>query len=183
MNKLIILHGSGGTSKDHWFPYLKKNFTAVGWEVVIPDMPGTEDPQLLEQLNFVEENLDLNEDTVLIAHSLGCPLVMSLLEKSSVKIKKAVLVAGLYDATRPEFSDLDYLQESYDWKSIKQNCDEFIFLHSTNDPWDCDEKEADFVFKQLGGTKIMIEDMGHFGSDTHNLPCKELPIVIKLIED
>lgn len=157
MKQLIILHGSGGTSNDHWFPYLRSHFEEKGWEVVVPDMPGTDDPQLVDQLSFVQENLTLTSETV--------------------------LVAGLYNAARPEFNELSYLQTSYDWQKIKGQCDQFIFLHSTNDPWDCDEQEADFAFKQLGGTKIMMENMGHFGSDTHNMPCKELPILVKLIED
>jgi len=179
MNKLVIFHGSGGTSEDHWFPSLHKYFAEHGWQVTAPDFPNSGTPNLDEWLEAAQ-SLDLDEETVLVAHSLGCPFVMSLLERSTAKVKKAVLVAGLYDESR--FPDLDFLQAEYDWSKIKTNCDEFVFVHSTNDPWNCDEQEADLAFDKLGGTKIIMEGQGHFGSDSHNQVYLDFPLVADLVK-
>lgn len=179
MKNLALIHGSGGHGEVFWLPYIKAHFQALDWTVSNPNFPdGAE--QTLENWLAVANEIDLNDQSVLVGHSLGCPLIMSWLQGSNVKIKKAVLVAGLYQKER--FSDLNFLEE-YDWKKIKQNCEEFIFVHSTNDPWKCDEQEADYAFSRVGGTKIMLDEQGHFGSGTHNQEYPEFPLLIKLIED
>ena len=75
------------------------------------------------------------------------------------------------------------MQDEYDWEKIKGNAKEIIFINSTNDPFECDEKEADYGFSKLGGTKIIMEGQGHFGSGRHKQVYKEFPLLLKLIAD
>jgi len=179
MKQLGLFHGSGGNGDVFWLPYLKNHFEAEGWEVINPDFPNSDKPLLAPWVSTAQESFVMNSETVLVGHSLGCPLIMSLLQRSDVKIDKAILVAGLYDNTR---FDHPFLEE-YDWEMIKKNCKQFVFIHSTNDPWDCDEQEADLAFGNLGGTKIIRENQGHFGSTTKKQEYPEFPLLIKLIED
>lgn len=73
------------------------------------------------------------------------------------------------------------LQDSYDWKKIKANVKDIIFINSVNDPWGCDAAQGRFMFDNLGGTQIVRND-GHFGSTTYNQPYPEFPLLKKLIE-
>jgi len=48
---------------------------------------------------------------------------------------------------------------------------------------DCDEKEVDFVFRKLEGTKIVMTDQGNFGSKKFANPYPAFTFLSKLIED
>ncbi|MEK7097066.1 MAG: alpha/beta hydrolase, partial [Patescibacteria group bacterium] len=73
-------------------------------------------------------------------------------------------------------------QKKYNWKKIKKNASNFIFINSDNDPWSCDEKQGFYMFKKLGGTLIIREGEGHMGSNSFNQPYKTFPLLEKLLE-
>ena len=136
------------------------------------------------------KNADFTNETIMIGHSSGCPLILSILEKISVRIKKAILVAGfarkLNKVDKPSLKKLEkavqpILQENYDWKKIKDHVKDIIFIHSDNDPWGCDDKEGLFMFRHLGGMLIIRHGEGHMGSDKFNQPYKEFPLLDRLL--
>ena len=48
--------------------------------VSVPAMPNSEKSDIKEWLPFVLENEKISEDMILIAHSSGCALILSILE-------------------------------------------------------------------------------------------------------
>lgn len=142
-------------------------------------MPNPDDERLDEWLPYVLENGEYNNETVLIGHSSGCPLILSLLERLKHPIKQAILVAGFASSISNEPKPI--LQEQYDWKKIRSNCLDFIFINSDNDPWGCDDKKGKEMQNHLGG-KLIIKHEGHFGSDKFKQPYKEFPLLIELID-
>lgn len=171
----------GATSKDQWFPYVKDHFESKGWEVTTPDIPDSSHPDLERWIAFVTERVVFDSETVLVGHSAGCPLIISLLERAGKPIKKAVLVAGFIEDIGSGVSPL--IQDSYDWVKIKKNCQEFIFVNSDNDPYHCDDKQGRIMLDKVGGMQIIIAGEGHFGTNEFNQPYPEFPFLIKLIED
>jgi predicted alpha/beta hydrolase family esterase len=94
----------------------------------------------------------------------------------------AILVAG-YARQKGERKVPELiLQDDYDWKKIKKNVKEIIFINSDNDPWGCNDIEGRYMFDHLGGTQIILHGEGHMGSDTFKQPYKEFPLLVKLIE-
>lgn len=73
------------------------------------------------------------------------------------------------------------LQGKYDWEKIKNNCGEYIFINSDNDPWGCDDKQGMEMWKKLGGRLILWHGEGHMGSDSFNQPYKEFPFLVSLV--
>ena len=131
-----------------------------------------------------------NNETLIIGHSSGCPLILSILENIDVKINKAVLVAGYArQLGKMENSSLKKLEkdaesillEKYDWMKIKENAKDIIFINSDNDPWGCDDKEGLYMFRHLGGTLIIRHGEGHMGSDKFKQPYKQFPLLEKLL--
>jgi hypothetical protein len=179
MKNVIILQGAGETIESFWLPYIKKELEASGYAVWLPQLPGIDNPQLKEVLQFVLKRGKFSEETLLIGHSAGCPLILSVLENIPVKIKKAILVAGYCEPLPAGANDI--LQKKYNWEKIKQNVDEIIFINSDNDPWGCDDKQGKIMFNNLGGTLIIRHGEGHMGSDKFNQPYKEFPFLLKLI--
>lgn len=126
---------------------------------------------------------EYTEDTVIIGHSAGAPLVLSVLENINVTVRKAILVAGF---ARPLRGDkgvpLPILQPSYDWNKIKKAAKDIIYINSENDPWTIDQEEGLYMWRKTGGTLIVREGDGHMGSDSFKQPYTRFPLLEKLLE-
>ena len=124
MKNVAIFHGTGGTPNHFWHPYLKEELEKQAYEVWVPQLPNTKNPDISEWLPYALENKNYDADTILIGHSAGCPLILSILEKLDKPIHQAILVAGftlpLDDNPEP------ILQEKYDWEKIRSNCNHFL---------------------------------------------------------
>ncbi|KKR95503.1 MAG: Alpha/beta fold family hydrolase [Candidatus Levybacteria bacterium GW2011_GWB1_41_21] len=180
MKNAIIFHGSGTTPDAVWQPWLKKELQKKGYSVSIPVLT-SDDPAALNVWLPLALKENYNDQTVLIGHSSGAPLTLSVLENLNVKVKQAILVAGFIS---PLLYDKGYnpiLQKKYDWNKIKKNANEFIFINSVNDPWGCNEEQGKAMFNKLGGSLIVNKE-GHMGSQKFNQPYKEFPFLLRLIE-
>ena len=190
MKNAILLHGSSSTPNSCWLPSIKKFLENQGYNVWVPQLPKPEAPDLKIQLPFVLKEGNFNKETILVGHSAGCPLVLSILENIDAKINKAVLVSGyariLQKQGESSLKKLEkdaepILQEKYNWKKIKQNVRDIVFINSDSDPWGCNDKEGYYMFQNLGGTLIIRHGEGHMGSDKFNQPYKEFPLLEKLL--
>lgn len=178
MKNAIILHGSGGGPESYWHPWLKGELEKRGYKVWVPQLPETKKPDLKNWLPYVLENGECDEETVLIGHSAGCPLILSVLENIGVIIRQAVLVSGFTNSVIGE--PMPILQEKYDWEKIKAHCESFVFINSDNDPWSCDDKQGRLMQDKLGG-ELVVTHEGHFGSTRFDDPCVELPKLLEVI--
>ena len=180
MKNVIIFHGTGGTPNSFWHPYLKKELEKRGYDVWVPALPDTDTPDLA---NWIPEALKgtFSTETILVGHSAGCPLILSILERIHIKISKAILVSG-YARNLWEKADIKILQQSYDWEKIKSHVENIFFINSDNDPWGCTDVEGRYMFDHLGGTLIIKHGEGHMGSDFYKQPYREFPLLVKLIE-
>ena len=120
-----------------------------------------------------------NNETILIRHSAGSPLILSVLENINIKINKAILVAGFSKPLNKNSERI--LQNKYDWNKIKNNIKEIIFINSDNDPWGCNDVQGRYMFDKLGGKLIILHGEGHIGSDTYHQPYKKFPLLKKLL--
>ncbi|MBI1862762.1 alpha/beta hydrolase [Candidatus Microgenomates bacterium] len=180
MKNAVFLVGTGETAKSFWWPYLEKALGYRGYSVSIPELPLSEKAVRDINLPIVMEKATFDKDTVIVGHSSGCPLALSVLENIDVKIKQLVLVAGFAINTSKD-EELPILQDTYDWKRIKSNVEDVVIINSVNDPWGCDDKQGRYIFDNLGGT-LIINNEGHMGSDSFNQPYEEFPLLIKLID-
>lgn len=176
MKNVILFHGTGCTPESYWFPYVKNELENKGYSVWIPQLPDADNPSLKKWLPYALENGAFSDETVLIGHSAGCPLILSILENLNTPVCKAILVSG-YARSLGEGSE-PILQKEYNWGKIKNNAKEFVFINSDNDPWGCDDKEGAYMFTHLGGTQIIKHGEGHMGSDSFHQPYKTFPLIV-----
>jgi predicted alpha/beta hydrolase family esterase len=180
MKNANIFHGTGCTPNSYWLPYLKRELEKRGYKVWVPNLPDADKPDIKKWLPVALKGIYTME-TVIVGHSAGGPLVLSILEHLQKTIRMAVLVAG-YARQKGEWKNPEkILQHSYNWKKIKNNVREIIYINSDNDPWGCNDIEGKYMFNHLGGT-LIIKHEGHMGSDTFKQPYKEFPLLVKLIE-
>lgn len=179
MKNAIILHGTGTKKDEFWFPYLKNELEKLGYKVWLPQLPNDEHPNLKEWVPFILSHGMFNEETVIIGHSAGAQVILSILEHIDVSIKKAILVAGYAKLLRQEVEGEN--EKEPDWDTIKLHSKEFIFINSDNDPWGNDDIQGKIMADNLGGRLIIRHD-GHMGSTTYNQPYTEFPLLVELVK-
>ena len=101
----VILHGYTGRNDKNFIPWLKHELEQRGAKVQAPQLPNTDNPTEVEQVQYVLDNVVFDENTVLIGHSLGGLVAMRVLEKLPHKIHHLMMVAP---AILPQFYDKDY---------------------------------------------------------------------------
>jgi len=180
MKNAIILHGTGDGPEMFWFPYVAAGLKERGFEVWLPQLPNADKPNLADWLPFIMGNGKFGEETVLIGHSAGAQVILSLLEDNDIKVKQAILVSG-YSKPLPKTANDPKNQDSYDWEKIRSKAGEFIFINSDNDPWQCTDAQGKIMADKLGGRVIVMHD-GHMGSQFHNQSYKEFPLILELIK-
>jgi hypothetical protein len=179
MKNAVILHGTGDSPDLFWFPCVAKGLREKGFDVWLPQLPNAEKPNLADWIPFILENGKFTKDSVLIGHSAGAQIILSLLENSEIKIKQAILVSG-YAKPLPKTENDPKNQDSFNWEKIKGKAGEFIFINSDNDPWGCTDAQGKIMADNLGGRLIVMHD-GHMGSQTHDQPYKKFPLLFELI--
>ena len=180
MRKAIIFHGTDCKPEDYWYQWLGNQLEAKGYKVEIPYNPDINHEPIDTFLPKVLKDHTFDSETVLIGHSSGSPLILSVLESIDIEIEQAILVAG-YSYPIGDGEPDPILLGEYKWGKIKQNCKDFIFINSANDPWGCNDKQGRFMFDKLGGTQVIVNE-GHFGSGSFNQPYPEFPLLESLIK-
>ena len=140
----------------------------------------SEKPNFSKQMKFLEKLVKLDNETVIIGHSLGTQLAMRLAER--YKYQAMILVGGW------DFNDLTKGIESF-WKTkinhakiIKNTKNRFV-IHSDNDPY-VTKLVAEDMANRLQAKFVLIEKGGHFQeSDGYKKFPKLLEVVLELINE
>lgn len=179
----VMLHGSHAGSNSYWFPYVREKLEGRGYSVSVPQLPDPESPSLDLWLPIALRE-DYLSETILVAHSVGSALALSVLENIKNRIRLAVLVAG-YSTPLPglEAETRPTVQTSYNWARISQNVGDLFLIHSDNDPWGCDDQQGRAILDNIGkGSLIIRKGEGHMGSDLFNQPYPCFPLLLGLVD-
>jgi len=165
MVNVIIIHGTYGHPGENWFPWLKSELEKEEYSVFVPKF-STPENQSLEKWNkeFAKYRKYLNQDAVVVGHSLGAPFLLNVLETLDKPIKAAFFVSGNTGLLgNPQFDKLNksFVDRTFDWKKIKKNCPKFFVFHSNNDPY-VPLKKAEELAKNLNVKLILVKNAGHF---------------------
>jgi len=180
MKNAIILHAMEDTPEDHWYPWLKQELEKKGYEVWVPQLPDTNNPQLSQWVPCILEGGKFNEETVIIGHSAGGACVLAVLEELNIKIAQAIVVSGF--SFYPGGDGI--VKPSYDWQKIQNNVGEFVIITSDNDPYGHDEVRGRVMLEMLamdGSVQILVKGQRHF-SITDDPKYKEFPLLLRLVK-
>ena len=167
----------GSSPQEFWWPWLIEALQKNGIEVWAPELPQKDTPDLSVWTPWVQERATFNGETIMVGHSAGAPLVLSLLEKIPVTIKKSVLVSGFITPIPNMPPDNPMLMPHADWEKIRRQGRDFTFIHSDNDPWGCDAAQGETMRQKLGGTLVVMTGQGHFGSNVFKQAYSTFPML------
>lgn len=180
MKNAIILHAMDDSPEKHWYPWLKSQLDRKGYDVWAPQLPDDKNPQINVWVPFVLSNGKFSEETVIIGHSAGAAVILSILEELNTRVHQTILVSGF--SFYPGGDGI--LKPAYDWEKIKSNVGEMIFINSDNDPYGHNDVRARIMLEMLdmpGSVQIIMKGQGHMTVDKSNQKYREFPLLLKLI--
>jgi predicted alpha/beta hydrolase family esterase/8-oxo-dGTP pyrophosphatase MutT (NUDIX family) len=93
--KVLLVHGFEGNSQAVWFPWMKSELEARGFEVIVPELPDSAHPQIdtwIDTLSPILENF--TEEDIVVGQSLGSKAIIHAIDKVGKKVKHVYLVAS-----------------------------------------------------------------------------------------
>lgn len=164
MSNIFILHGIYGNPEENWFPWLHTELEQKGYTVYVPHLP-TKQPLKPQDWweAFAEYENKIDEDSVIVGHSLGCAFGLKIIEKHPVKA--AYFVAPAWGVTNNEFDPVmeAVANQDFNFNTIKKHCSNFTVFHADNDPYLAVER-GETLAKELGADFHLVEGAGHFNA-------------------
>ncbi|WP_067134295.1 RBBP9/YdeN family alpha/beta hydrolase [Microtetraspora malaysiensis] len=162
--KAWIFHGYAASPEDHWFPWLAKELDAAGIPTTIPALPAAEDPDPVRWVDAVRATVGQpDEDSIIVAHSLGCLTVLRHLSTLSGpwRLGALVLVSGFVDRL-PALPSLDsYIESGCDVQGLGDHVGRLTLIRSDEDPF-VPTGHTDRLARLLGTSARVVPGAGHF---------------------
>lgn len=164
MPKAFLFHGTGGHSKENWFPWMRKELESRGYETVIPDFPDADAPLPEKWYPVLDALVDQVEpDSIVIGHSLGGLIALRFLERIHTIINVVALVSPTLGIMPIKYIEGDhpFLEGGCDWDVIRSHTQHSIVFHSDNDPFVC-MANGERAAQELGVELSFVANAGHF---------------------
>ena len=173
--KYLILHGSFSTTNSNWIPWLKSKLEARGETVIVPQMPIGVGKQNFDSWSAVFDQLNIDEETVIIAHSIAPVFVYKYLILHKQKVAKLFFVCGFnnYLGIDKDYDSVNEPMFTDELEKVKDYCSDIACFYSENDPYvsyDAEKTCADTLTKN----QIVIKDGGHLNSESGYTEFEEL---------
>jgi hypothetical protein len=186
MKNAVLVHGWGGSPQKDWLPWAKKELEKIGFNVIVPEMPDTENPRIGSWVStLVGLNINPLDENIFIGHSIGCQAILRFLERqnNNFKIDKLILIAPWWFLNLASDKEKEiakpWLESLVDFNKIKTKVGKTICVFSDNDPVVPLHKNINFFKERLDVEIIIKENMGHF---TQEEGITELPFLADLIK-
>lgn len=182
MAQVYVIHGYTASPEENWFPWLIDNAQQHQVSLKVLRL----DPSMVPNLNVWEQQMQqqieaIDEESIFIAHSLGCIATLHFLSKKlqQQKIKKLILVAG-FNTGLGRLPQVDPFIDAakIDFELLKQQISHRVVIYSQADT----HVLPQFSLEQahcLEAEIIVAKHQGHF-IDSEG--CTELPEVWQLIQ-
>lgn len=167
MENYIILHGSFGSKDGNWFPWLKKELENKNQNVLVPQMPIGVGNQNYDNWSKELDQLGINENTTIIAHSIAPVFVCKYLINKQIRVKKLIFVCGFnnYLGIDPDFDAVNEPMFLDNLIDVKKYCDNIICFYSDNDPYVKFDVEKEFADK-IANEQYIIKNGGHINAES-----------------
>jgi hypothetical protein len=182
MAQVIVVHGYTASPDENWFPWIqeKARQEQVSLKVLRLDPSATPkletwDRQMREQIDGIDEN------SIFIAHSLGCLAALHYLsrELKNQRIKQLVLVAG-FNGRLGRLDEVNPFIDAaeVDFDVLKRQIDERVVIYSEGD----DRVLPELSLQQADSLDALVVSAEHQGHFIDSQGCTELPEVWRMIE-
>lgn len=174
MKTIYIIHGWDGSPDEPMHKWLKKSLEEKGYNVVVPEMPNPERPEISAWIGKIREVAQPDEN-IFVGHSIGCQAVLRYLEQlpGEAKVAGVILIAPWMkldeQTVKEEGEEMAKVAKPWeetpiDFEKVKKHSDDFITIFSDNDPY-VPLSQKDLFEKELSAKIIVEHEKGHFAPD------------------
>lgn len=160
----MIFHGYSATPHDHWFGWLAEQLNRAGVSTQIPALPNPTAPTPDRWAAAASTALGVpGDESIVIAHSLGCLTVLRHLASLACpwRVGTLVLVAGFVDKL-PALPALDgFIAEGANLSGIQERVGSLTIMRSDDDPY-VPVGHTDRLARLLGTSALVVPGAGHF---------------------
>lgn len=164
MKKAYIITGYAASPTDHWFGSVKQALEREGIKTTIAHMPHADQPEVSAWLTYMDRLLsDVDQETVIIAHSLGSiTLVRHLLARRPASHIKGLIFVSPFADRLPTLPALNtFIDPTIDVSLIRDIAAHRDVIVSTNDTIVPSALSLKFA-KTIDAHTHTIENGGHF---------------------
>jgi hypothetical protein len=185
MKRAIIVHGWSGTPEEGWFPWLKKELEARGFQVIVPQLPDTDNPRPEAWVPSLAAAVGTPDaETYFIGHSMGCQTIARYLAglDDSTQVGGVVYVAGFFDSLTLGEDEEEKVWDAWkntpiDLSYVRARAPKSIAIFSDDDPFVPLSNQNDF--RDVLNSEIIVEHgKNHFNEGSGFL---ELPIALESV--
>lgn len=161
--RFVFVHGNQSTTwKIAWAEWLKMKLDGMGFDTHFETMP---DPHVARRdiwLLYLENEVKVGADDILIGWSSGAVAAMRYAETH--KLRGSVLISPCYTDLGDNLEKQSgYYDDPWDWNSIKSNQKKIALVYGDDDPY-IPQSEFAYIAVHLGPDKLKIPGAGHFES-------------------
>ena len=158
--KAIFVHGNGGcTAGDIWLPWLERELTALGVDVINQTFPDNVKARASIWLPHLE-SLGADQHTIIVGHSSGAVAAMRYAETH--RLLGSILVGVCHTDLGDRFEAASgFYAAPWRWEEIRRNQRWIAIYNSTDDPH-IPIAEPRLVAAQLRCSYFEFTDRGHF---------------------
>ena len=193
MKRVIIVHQWGGSPESDFYSWLRDELEQRGVEVVVPAMPNSEAPEIESWVETLSEVVGvLDEDTILVGHSVGCQTILRYLagqvlvdmqSSKETSVGGIVLVAPWLELSPEVTSDPEQMKIAGPWLEnlpnptlISGRAEKMSALFSDNDLYVPLENIE--LLNEYGFTSEVFTNRYHFDAESG---ITEVPEVLEKI--
>ena len=176
--RVFIVHGWDGRPNEAWFPWLKKELEAKGYEVVIPSMPHPENPTIDDWVNYLSKVVGKpDKNTFFVGHSIGCQTILRYAERLDKPLGWAVFVAGWFNLENLETDEekdiaKPWITTPIDFAKVGEVLPKSVSILSDNDPYDAFEENKQ-KFYELGSKIVILPGAEHINEESGHVALPE----------
>ena len=167
MKNVFIIHSYNGDTAHSFAPSIKKLCEENNINYYFPEFPIRQEATYEGWENILNEYVDkklLNEDSIVISHSLGTHFIPKYLAKNNIKINTYISVAGFLNYKgRIDLENIiiKFLPDEREFEKCKTLIKNIYSIYSDNDEMNSIKNLEDYANK-LNSEKILIKGAGHF---------------------
>lgn len=184
MKKVLLIHGYNGIPTI--FEWLKDELEKMDYTVIMPVLPVQENVRYnIWKQEFNKYNYDLDQEIVVIAHSIGNSFVIKYLNESNLNITLYIGLAGFSDPfITPGKKDLDNavkdLATSIEEINNFKNKVSIKYCIYSNDDYVVPFEVLKKHIRNINGIDYLIPGIGHMGKQSN---LESLPQVLDIIKE
>jgi len=165
--RVIVVHGTGGSSGGNWFPWIKKELNALGCDVIVPQFP-TPEGQSFDAWHKVFDDINTGQPqhTILIGHSIGAPFVLRVASETNSPYKALFAICPFSQKLGvKEFDDLNatFVDHNFNWARIKAGATHRACFAGDNDPY-VPLSYSTFIAEQIDAQLSVVQNGGHLNA-------------------